>query len=90
MIEPRHYGEKVQPAGGSTGAGLVTSVSISLPKDGGEIRGLGEKVTASPSTGTVSLSLAIPASPGRSGSSPQLTLSYDRRDGCGCTGRGTR
>jgi Salmonella virulence plasmid 65kDa B protein len=90
MIEPRHYREEVQPAGGNTGAGSVTAVSISLPKGGGAIRGLGEKVTPSPSTGAASLSLAIPASPGRSESGPQLTPSYDRRDGGGCTGRRTR
>ena len=92
MTEPRPYGEVAQPAGpqGDTGAGPVTAASISLPKGGGAIRGLGEKFTASPSTGTASLSLAIPVSPGRSGSGPQLALSYDRRDGGGCTGRGTR
>src|SRR5712664_3423828 len=51
--------------------------SISLPKGGGAIRGIGEKFAANPVTGTGSLSLPIYASPGRSGFGPQLSLSYD-------------
>src|SRR5580693_2922336 len=51
--------------------------TISLPKGGGAIRGIGEKFTANPVTGTGSLSVPIATSPGRSGFGPQLSLSYD-------------
>jgi hypothetical protein len=41
--------------------------TISLPKGGGAIRGMGEKFSANPVTGTGSLSVPIYTSPGRSG-----------------------
>ncbi|MEQ9238013.1 SpvB/TcaC N-terminal domain-containing protein [Coleofasciculus sp. E2-BRE-01] len=50
---------------------------VSLPKGGGAIQGMGEKFTANPVTGTGSTSVPIATSPGRSGFSPQLVLSYD-------------
>src|SRR6185503_16794182 len=62
--------------------------SISLPKGGGSIRGMGEKFAANPVTGTASLAIPIAASPGRSGFSPQLTLSYDSGAGNGPFGLG--
>jgi RHS repeat-associated protein len=55
--------------------------SISLPKGGGAIRGIGEKFTANPVTGTGSMSVPITTSPGRSGFGPQLSLSYDSGTG---------
>src|SRR3954468_18538648 len=51
--------------------------SISLPKGGGAIRGIGEKFAANPMTGTGSIDVPIYTSPGRSGFGPQLSLSYD-------------
>lgn len=51
--------------------------SISLPKGGGAIRGMGEKFAANPVTGTGSINIPIATSPGRSGFGPQLSLSYD-------------
>src|SRR5262245_42008633 len=51
--------------------------SLSLPKGGGAIRGMGEKFTANPVTGTGTLSIPIVTSPGRSGFGPQLSLGYD-------------
>src|SRR5659263_185332 len=62
--------------------------SISLPKGGGAIRGMGEKFAANPVTGTGSLSVPIPTSPGRSGFGPQLSLSYDSGSGNGPFGFG--
>jgi RHS repeat-associated protein len=62
--------------------------SISLPKGGGAIRDLGEKFTANPVTGTSSMSVPIYVSPGRSGFSPQLNLSYDSGEGNGVFGLG--
>lgn len=62
--------------------------SISLPKGGGAIRGIGEKFTSNPVTGTGSLSVPIYTSPGRSGFGPQLSLSYDSGAGNGPVGLG--
>ena len=45
-------------------------------KGGGAIRGMGEKFSANPVTGTGSLTVPIAVSPGRSGFGPQLSLSY--------------
>jgi RHS repeat-associated protein len=66
----------------------ITPPAISLPKGGGAIRGIGEKFSANPVTGTGSMSLPIPTSPGRSGFGPQLSLSYDSGAGNGPFGLG--
>lgn len=62
--------------------------SISLPKGGGAIRGIGEKFAANPVTGTGSMSVPIATSPGRAGFGPQLSLSYDSGAGNGPFGLG--
>jgi RHS repeat-associated protein len=62
--------------------------SISLPKGGGAIRGIGEKFAANPVTGTGSMTVPIPTSPGRSGFGPDLSLSYDSGSGNGPFGLG--
>jgi hypothetical protein len=55
----------------------VAAPTISLPKGGGAIRGIGEKFAANPVTGTGSMTVPIATSPGRSGFGPQL-----RRPNC--------
>jgi RHS repeat-associated protein len=70
------------------GGGPAVMPSISLPKGGGAIRGIGEKFAANPVTGTGSLSVPIAVSPGRSGFGPQLSLSYDSGAGNGPFGIG--
>jgi RHS repeat-associated protein len=70
------------------GAAFSTPPAIALPKGGGAIRGIGEKFTANPVTGTGSLSVPIFTSPGRSGFGPQLSLSYDSGAGNGPFGFG--
>jgi len=62
--------------------------SISLPKGGGAIRGMGEKFAANPVTGTGSTTVLLATSPGRSGFGPQLSLSYDSGSGNGPFGFG--
>jgi Salmonella virulence plasmid 65kDa B protein/FG-GAP-like repeat len=62
--------------------------AIKLPKGGGAIRGIGEKFTANPVTGTGSMTVPIATSPGRSGFGPQLSLSYDSGSGNGLFGFG--
>ena len=59
-------------------AGYVSAPpAVALPKGGGAIQGIGEKFDVNPITGTGALSIPIAVSPGRSGFSPQLSLSYD-------------
>ncbi|GHO82382.1 SpvB/TcaC N-terminal domain-containing protein [Dictyobacter formicarum] len=67
---------------------LLTPPSISLPKGGGAIRGIGEKFGANPVTGTGSMTVPVATSPGRSGFGPQLSLSYDSGAGNGPFGLG--
>ena len=62
--------------------------SISLPRGGGAIRGIGEKFTANPVTGTGTLSVPLATSPGRSGFGPSLALEYDSGAGNGPFGFG--
>jgi len=66
----------------------VNAPAVSLPKGGGDIRGMGEKFAANPVTGTGSLSVPIATSPSRSGFGPQLSLSYDSGAGNGPFGFG--
>ena len=66
----------------------MAAPSISLPKGGGAIRGIDEKFATNVSTGTASLSVPLPVSPGRSGFGPQLSLSYDSGAGNGPFGLG--
>ena len=67
---------------------LIQPPSISLPKGGGAIRGMGEKFAANPVTGSGSMRVPIATSPGRSGFGPQLSLSYDSGAGNGPFGFG--
>jgi RHS repeat-associated protein len=62
--------------------------TITLPKGGGAIHGIGEKFAANPVNGTSSITVPLAASPGRSGFAPQLSLSYDSGSGNGSFGLG--
>jgi RHS repeat-associated protein len=62
--------------------------SVTLPKGGGAIRGLGEKFSVNAATGTASMAVPLPLSPGRSGFTPSLRLSYDSASGNGPLGFG--
>jgi RHS repeat-associated protein len=80
---------------GSTGAGPAGQIdkpsmlpAISVPKGGGAIRGIGEKFSVSAPTGTASLTVPLPVSPGRGGFEPQVDLSYDTGQGNGPFGLG--
>jgi RHS repeat-associated protein len=67
---------------------FVSAPSITLPKGGGAIRGIGEKFAANPVTGTGLMTVPIATSPGRSGFGPQLSLTYDSGSGNGSFGFG--
>lgn len=62
--------------------------SVSLPKGGGAIRGMGEKFAANPVNGTGNTSIPIATSPGRAGFGPALSLAYDSGAGNGPFGFG--
>src|SRR5712691_3758201 len=66
----------------------ISVPSLSLPKGGGAIKGIGEKFSANPVTGTGSLSVPIFTTPGRSDFYPKLSLSYDSGSGTGPFGLG--
>src|SRR5438067_13800345 len=86
--------QKQQQAGNSqtatsdTSQAPVAAPTLSLPKGGGAIRGIGEKFGANPVTGTGSMTVPLATSPGRSGFGPQLSLSYDSGAGNGPFGFG--
>jgi hypothetical protein len=64
---------------GAADAGSLPS--LSLTKGGGAIRGIGEKFSANPVTGTGTMTIPVNASPGRSGFGPELTLTYNSGSG---------
>lgn len=74
--------------GDPQGKNAPSAPTISLPKGGGAIRGIGEKLGANPVTGTGSMTVPIATSPGRSGFGPQLSLGYDSGSGNGPFGLG--
>lgn len=66
----------------------ISAPTLSLPKGGGAIRGIGEKFAANPVTGTGSLTVPLFPSPGRGGFGPELALAYDSGAGNGPFGCG--
>ncbi|MEV5745366.1 SpvB/TcaC N-terminal domain-containing protein [Microbispora rosea] len=81
----RRQGADAGPAGDDA---PLAAPSLSLPKGGGAIRGIGEKLSANPVTGTGTVSVPISISPGRSGFGPRLELGYDSGAGNGPFGLG--
>jgi hypothetical protein len=86
MVNSKTAGESSKEAANEKGSS--SAPSISLPKGGGAIRGIGEKFAANPITGTGSMTVPIYTSPGRSGFDPQLAVSYDSGAGNGPFGFG--
>jgi RHS repeat-associated protein len=62
--------------------------SISSPKGGGAIRGIGEKFSVNAATGTASISVPLASSAGRSDFGPVFLLNYDSGSGNGPFGFG--
>src|SRR5437870_4086209 len=89
-MRPNQIVNSVQNASRSQSDGLDKPAlpTVSLPKGGGAIRGMGEKFAANPVTGTGSMSVPIATSPGRAGFGPQLSLGYDSGAGNGPLGFG--
>jgi len=61
---------------------------VSLPKGGGAIRSVGEKLAANPVNGSGRMLVPLALSPGRADFGPQLELSYDFGSGNGPFGFG--
>ena len=64
--------------------------SISLPKGGGSVQGIGETFQPNPFSGTGNFTIPIRTSPGRGGFEPQLALNYSTGSGNGPFGLGWR
>src|SRR5262245_40091233 len=88
MRQSGNGGTGHEPSGEQTQPMAVSEPSLSLPKGGGAIRGIGEKFAANPVTGTGSMTVPLALSPGRSGFRPQLALTYDSGAGNGPFGLG--
>jgi RHS repeat-associated protein len=73
LVGPEEQGSD----GRAGGAGPSGPPVVSTPKGGGAIRGLGETFATNPATGTGSLTIPIPTSPGRAGFGAELALAYD-------------
>ena len=73
-------------AAGPEAAGVLPT--ITQPKGGGAIRGVDEKFSANPATGSGTMSVPLALSPGRCGFGPKLALQYDTASGNGPFGFG--
>ncbi|HHH11848.1 MAG TPA: hypothetical protein ENK23_07235, partial [Sorangium sp.] len=76
---------RVNPAQGIT---PVQAPAPSMPKGGGAISAIAEKVSINPATGTTSYAVPLPLPPGRGGFGPQLSLQYSSGAGNGPFGLG--
>ena len=61
---------------------------IALPKGGGALKGIDEKMQVNPVTGTSGTSIPLPVAPARGGFSPALSISYSSGGGNGLFGMG--
>ncbi len=85
--EPANTRRAPAVEGDGTDAGALLP-SVSLPRGGGALRGIGEKLAVNAATGAVNLSVPIGVSPGRGGFGPDLALSYSAGAGNGAYGVG--
>ena len=84
--------EPAQPTSGQPSNAPNSSTaplpSISLPKGGGSIGGMGEKFNVNPADGTGTSTIPIRTSPSRAGFGPDLSLNYSSGYGNGTFGLG--
>ncbi|QWU13791.1 RHS repeat-associated core domain-containing protein [Paenibacillus sophorae] len=81
-------GRTSSSAGPKQSGGGMQAPSVSLPKGGGAMRGIGEKFSVQPATGTASFNIPVFTSAGRAGFGPDLTLAYSSGSGNGIFGLG--
>ncbi|WP_299458109.1 SpvB/TcaC N-terminal domain-containing protein [uncultured Microscilla sp.] len=72
---------------GKTESNAIEIPSIALPKGGGAIKGIDEKLNVNAVNGTASFSIPLPFSPAR-GTTPALSLAYNSGAGNGIFGLG--
>ena len=70
--------------------GILSAPTISLPKGGASLAGIGEKFGVNAANGTGTFALPIQVSEARSDFAPALSLSYDSGAGNGPFGLGWR
>lgn len=90
-LTDRRANSRSSGSGSTTGTAKderFSAPAVSLPKGGGAIKGIDEKFSAHPVTGTGKLTIPLPLSPGRSGFTPALSLDYDSGSGNGPYGFG--
>lgn len=61
---------------------------INLPKGGGALRGIDEKMNVNPVTGSSGMGIPLPVAPARGGFSPALSIQYSSGAGNGLFGMG--
>jgi RHS repeat-associated protein len=92
MAQPAAATVPARPAGSGQAAKLSRPAellpSVSLPKGGGAIRSLAEKLTVDAATGTCGTSITLPFSAARSGFVPAMHVSYGSGSGNGVLGFG--
>src|SRR5678815_3088402 len=90
--EPRAARADSRPTAPSRDAPSAVPVApaLSLPRGGGAIRGIDEKLSTNLATGTASFRVPIATSHGRGGFALELGLSYDSGAGNGPFGLGWR
>jgi RHS repeat-associated protein len=76
-----------RPSAAGPSAGFEAP-AITLPRGGGAIRGIDEKLSVNPVVGSATHSVPLFVSPGRSGVAPSLALAYDSAAGNGPFGLG--
>ena len=81
-------GGNVGPAPSSAGDDKPIIPRVELPKGGGALRGIDEKFTVNPVTGSATCSLPLPLPEGRAGFGPAIGLGYDSGAGNGVFGLG--
>ena len=81
-------GSDAHPDGSGAARTSPLGPPLALPKGGGAIRSIGEKLTTNVATGTAGLRIGVPVSPGRAGLTPNLGLTYDSGRGNGVFGLG--
>lgn len=76
------------PGGGKSPRNRIEVPKIELPKGGGAVRAIDEKLRVNAANGTSSFSIALPFHPGRDDFGPALSLAYDSGSGMGLFGLG--
>lgn len=74
---PQDQGNSSDRRTGPAPSGAAIVPELELPKGGGALASIDESLTVNAVTGTASLSLPLPLSPGRDGFGPKLALQHD-------------